>query len=310
MLETPPEVKSFPDLDSDHSADVFLRIEHQLSDQRYWELLRWVWIRHRGSISRLKAQEQLLLSPRPMREHPMTPKEREAFAALPEELEAFHGTSLAASEFGWSWALKFHSSYTFARNRFRDGPKVVLGRCLKKDVRAIGVRAEDLMALGYPDSGLKAIYEATAETPYKQQFTGKTETYGVVLRDYHTLAHGRPALYLRSSVLGDLVEILRTRKPKEVYVTNEVDTHPDHKAAFWFVRDAAKIAGYRGNLYTFVVHGKAPPGRAHPVALTKAQQDRKRVVIEQYQTKLSPIHDELAEKFTRAEEVFWLVRIE
>jgi LmbE family N-acetylglucosaminyl deacetylase len=174
----------------------------------------------------------------------------------------------------------------------------------------IGVRPSDLMSLGYPDSGLKALYEEKTETPYKQQFTEKTETYGAVLRDYHTLRHGRPAPYLRSSVLGDLVEIIRTRKPKEIYVTSEADIHPDHRATFWFVRDAAKAAGYRGTLFTFVVHGKPPPGPARRVALTEEEQGRKRALIEEYQAKLSPIHDDLAEKFTRPEEVFWPIRIE
>ncbi len=174
----------------------------------------------------------------------------------------------------------------------------------------IGVRAGDLMALGYPDSGLKALYEATAETPYKQKFTGKTETYGAVLRDYHSLAHGRPAPYLRSSVLGDLEEIVRTRKPKDIYVTSEADTHADHKATFWFVRDAAKAAGYRGTLFTYVVHGQPPAGPAHRVPLTQAQRDRKRALIEAYQARLSPIHDDLAQRFTRDEEVFWPVPLE
>jgi LmbE family N-acetylglucosaminyl deacetylase len=174
----------------------------------------------------------------------------------------------------------------------------------------IGVRPSDLMALGYPDSALKAIYEAKTDTPQKQRFTGKTETYGVVLRDYHTIAHSRPAPYVRSSVLGDLVEIFRTRHPKEIYVTNEADSHPDHQATFWFVRDAAKAAGYHGTLFTFVVHGKPPRGPARHVALTDTQQLRKRALIEEYQTKLSPIHDDLAEKYTRAEEVFWPVQME
>jgi LmbE family N-acetylglucosaminyl deacetylase len=175
---------------------------------------------------------------------------------------------------------------------------------------AIGVRAEDLMALGYPDSGLKAVYEAKDEVPYRQRFTGKAETYGVVLNDFHSLAHGRPAPYVRSAVLGDLVQILKTRKPKAIYVTNEADSHPDHAATFWFVRDAAKAAGYRGSLFTFVVHGQAPAGPAQRVALTETQQGRKRALIEQYQTRLSPLHDDLAGKFTRAEEVFWPIRIE
>lgn len=174
----------------------------------------------------------------------------------------------------------------------------------------IGVRAEDLVALGYPDSGLKTLYEAKVETPYQQPFTGKTETYSAVIRDYHTLTHGRPAPYLKSSVLGDLVEIMKTRKPKAIYVTSEADTHPDHKATFWFVRDAAKAAGYRGMLFTFVVHGKPPPDPMHRVVLSDTEQRRKRVLIEEYQAKLSPIHNNLAEKFTRAEEVFWPIRIE
>jgi LmbE family N-acetylglucosaminyl deacetylase len=174
----------------------------------------------------------------------------------------------------------------------------------------IGVRKEDLVALGYPDSGLKMIYESKEKGPYKQPFTGKTETYAAVIRDYHTLAHGRPAAYTRAAVLADLVEILKARKPREVYVTGEADTHPDHRATFWFVRDAARAAGYRGPLYTFVVHGKPPTGRAHRVVLTEAEQGRKRAMIKEYQAGLSPVHDDLAEKFTRAEELFWLVRIE
>ncbi len=174
----------------------------------------------------------------------------------------------------------------------------------------IGVRREDLIALGYPDSGLKAIYEAKDAVPFKQPFTGKAETYASVIRDYHTLAHSRPAAYTRASVLADLVEILRARKPKQVYVTSEVDTHPDHRATFWFVRDAARAAGYRGFLFTFVVHGKPPAGPAQRVVLTEAEQGRKRALIEEYQAKLSPVHDDLARKFARAEELFWLVRIE
>jgi LmbE family N-acetylglucosaminyl deacetylase len=174
----------------------------------------------------------------------------------------------------------------------------------------IGVRRKDLISLGYPDSGLEAIYESKDEVAYRQPFTGKAETYASVIRDYHTLAHGRHAAYTRASVLADLVEIIKARKPREVYVTSEADTHPDHRATFWFVRDAAKAAGYRGTLFTFVVHGKPPAGPARRVALTEAEQGRKRAMIEEYQTKLSPVHDDLAQKFTRAEERFWPVRIE
>src|SRR5579884_3536308 len=46
----------------------------------------------------------------------------------------------------------------------------------------IGVRREDLISLGYPDSGLKAIYESKGDEPYRQPFTAKAETYAAVIR--------------------------------------------------------------------------------------------------------------------------------
>jgi LmbE family N-acetylglucosaminyl deacetylase len=174
----------------------------------------------------------------------------------------------------------------------------------------IGVRREDLIALGYPDSGLRALYEAKGDGPYTQPFTGKAETYAAVVRDYHTLAHGRPAAYTRAAVLADLAEIIRARGPGEVYVTGEADTHPDHRATFWFVRDAAKAAGYRGPLLTYVVHGRPPAGPPRRVVLTEAERDKKRALLREYQAGLSPVHDDLAEEYARGEELFWPVRVE
>jgi LmbE family N-acetylglucosaminyl deacetylase len=171
----------------------------------------------------------------------------------------------------------------------------------------IGVRAADLMSLGYPDSGLAAMYEARNETPYRERFTGKVETYGTVIRDYHMLTHGRPAPYIRSSVLADLVEIIKTRWPREIFVTDEADTHPDHRTTFRFVRDAAKAAEYRGTLFSFVVHGTPPDAPDRSVVLTDAERVRKRALIEHYQTNLSPVHDDLAETYAGPEEFFRLV---
>ena len=168
----------------------------------------------------------------------------------------------------------------------------------------IGIRASDLISLGYPDSGLTAIYEARDDAPYRQPFTGKAETYGSVIRDYHTLAHGRPAPYSRSSVLNDLVEIIKARRPREIYVTDEADTHADHRTTFRFVRHAAEMAEYRGMLFSFVVHGTPPDAPDRRIVLTDAERVRKRALIEQYQTHLSPVHDDLAEQYAGPEELF------
>lgn len=172
----------------------------------------------------------------------------------------------------------------------------------------IGVRADDVLFLGYPDSILSEIYRATDEKPIQQQFTQKNETYGEVVRDYHSLVHGRSAPYTKASIVADLAEIVKSRQPIEIYVTNEMDSHADHRATFWYLRDAARTAGFGGKLLTFVVHGKDPSQPPDVrVSLTKKEQERKRVIIEEYQSGLSPVHDGLAEKYAGAEEKFWLV---
>jgi LmbE family N-acetylglucosaminyl deacetylase len=175
----------------------------------------------------------------------------------------------------------------------------------------IGVAAGDLVFLGYPDLALKEVYAAEGPPPVRQVHTEKDETYGVVVPDYHSTVHGRPAPYLRASVVGDLTEIIQARQPREIYVTNEADTHNEHEATFWVVRDAAKAAGWRGSLLTYVVHGgPLPEGPTHRIPLTEEELIRKRAILEEYARHMSPVHDGLADKYTKPEEVFWPVPIE
>lgn len=174
----------------------------------------------------------------------------------------------------------------------------------------IGVPAGHLMYLGYPDGGLERIYQMDSESPYRQPFTRKSETYGVAVRDYHSQVHGRPAPYTRAAVIADIAEIIQSCQPQEIYVTNDADSHGDHRAAGWFVRDAAKAAGFRGDLLTYVVHGRPPPEPPERrVALSPSQLATKRAVLELYQQGTSPVHDNLAETYTLPEELFWPVKI-
>ncbi|MEQ2008005.1 MAG: PIG-L family deacetylase [Limisphaerales bacterium] len=175
----------------------------------------------------------------------------------------------------------------------------------------IGVPQDELLFLGYPDSGLEKIHTGTGSTPIQQVFTKKTATYGVSVTDYHSLVHGRPATYLRANLVADLVEIIRDRQPKEIYVTHEADTHGDHRAAFWLVRDAIRSARHEGDFFTYVVHGAPPPEPpSRRVTLTQRQVDTKRAALQDHQAGTSPIHDKLAAEYTKPEELFWKVRVE
>jgi LmbE family N-acetylglucosaminyl deacetylase len=199
----------------------------------------------------------------------------------------------------------------------------------------LGGKPEDLIVLGYPDGELGNLYNSSDDKVIRQQFTRKDETYALIQKDYHTSVHGKPAAYRRSSVLGDLEELLTTLQPTEIYVTDGTDGHIDHRAAFWFVRDAAKQVGYKGALYTYLVHGLpawpfptgvtpdqpfesrkvdgevVPRGLPWPpprrVPLTREQALRKLKSIQAHDIPVvgMPEHQSEMESFVKSEEVFW-----
>jgi LmbE family N-acetylglucosaminyl deacetylase len=199
----------------------------------------------------------------------------------------------------------------------------------------LGGKADDLIILGYPDGDLGYLYESTNDKVIRQQFTKKNETYALIQKDYHTSLHGKPAPYRRSAVLGDLAELLKSLQATEIYVTDEADGHVDHRAAFWFVRDAAKQTGYKGAFYTYLVHGLPawpfppgltqnqpfesrkvngevaprglpwPPPKRIPLTLEQAQRKLKSIRAHNIPVVGMPEHQSEMESFVKSEEVFW-----
>ena len=217
----------------------------------------------------------------------------------------------------------------FALSRFRQiQSRTALG--------ILGGKADDLIVLGYPDGDLGNLYESSDDKVIRQEFTRKNETYASIQKDYHTSVHGKPAAYQRSSVLGDLVELLTSLQPTEIYVTDGTDGHIDHRAAFWFVRDAAKQVGYKGGFYTYLVHGLPawpfpsgvtpnlpfesrkvggevaprglpwPPPRRVPLSRDQAQRKLESIRAHNVPVVGMPEHQSEMESFVKAEEVFWI----
>lgn len=202
-------------------------------------------------------------------------------------------------------------------------------------IQILGGKAEDVIFLGYPDGDLGNLYKSTDDKVFRQQFTRKNETYALIQKDYHTSLHGEPAPYNRSSLLGDLVEVLKALQPAEIYVTDGTDGHIDHRAAFWFVRDAAKQVGYKGAFYTYLVHGLPawpfptgvtpnrpfesrkvngevaprglpwPPPRRVPLTLEQAERKLKSIQAHNIPVVGMPEHQGEMESFVKSEEVFW-----
>lgn len=216
----------------------------------------------------------------------------------------------------------------FALSRLRETQS-------RNALEILGGKPDDLILLGYPDGDLGNLYESGSEKTIRQQFTKKDETYALIQKDYHTSVHGKPAPYQRSSVLGDLIELLNTLQPTEIYVTDETDGHVDHRAAFWFVRDAAQQVGYKGGFYTYLVHGLPawpfppggtikrpfetrkvdgeavprglpwPPPRRVPLTPEQAQRKLKSIQAHNISVVGMPDHQKEMESFVKSEEVFW-----
>jgi len=217
--------------------------------------------------------------------------------------------------------------------RFRQGQS-------QAALAALGGKPGDLVFLGYPDAGLDKVYLERGPAPFRQKFTGKSESYGPAQRDHHSSRHGAAAPYTSDSALGDVVELIETLRPARICVTSEADRHPDHQAAFRFVRDAVQRTGYRGIFDTYLVHGGPewpwpkgitprapleahdvkgqriplgvpwPPDRRVPLSPEEAA--KKLEAIRAHATHLSAATQpaaveerEYLESFAKAEEVFW-----
>jgi len=173
-------------------------------------------------------------------------------------------------------------------------------------MKRLGLPREDLIFLGYPDGGLDKMWQMGGSTAYRQMLTQKRETYGLVERDYHSLTHAQPAPYVKASVVADLAEILRARQPQEVYVSHESDTHADHRAAFWYAREALRVVKFEGLLLSFVVHGDPLPREPDfRLKLTPQAYATKKAALLDHTQGTSPIHDSLVRTYLKPEELFW-----
>lgn len=196
----------------------------------------------------------------------------------------------------------------------------------------LGLAPEDLVFLGYPDGGLAKLPVDNGE-PFTQPSTGKSCTYGLIVPDYHTQAHGTPAPYLRSAAFFDLLELIRATQPGEIYVTDAADGHADHREWCRLVRGAAAAAGFGGELFTYLIHSadgswptprgadpdapfeaRTVDGKRIPAGVAWPPPDRRTMTREESGLKLRAIRCyglemQLAagyiESFVKSEEVFW-----
>ena len=88
---------------TDKVMEIYLKENKNLSNERYWELLRTVWIIC-GSIENAPLFKKLMTSARKEKYYFSTPEEAKALRELPEQIEVYRATN-NENDNGLSWTL-------------------------------------------------------------------------------------------------------------------------------------------------------------------------------------------------------------
>lgn len=110
-------------------------------------------------------------------------------------------------------------------------------------LKALGVPDTHVHFLGYPDRGLSGLW--TGHWDRRRSSSSSASTAGLFRSSYtgHTHSPYRRAYtprtpYCGEALLGDLIRLMQTARPTEIYVTHPADDHSDHAAAAAFAQAA------------------------------------------------------------------------
>lgn len=190
----------------------------------------------------------------------------------------------------------------------------------------VGLSADHLTFLGYPDRGLAVLWGKawTCDRPYTSPYTRRNQSP-------YSLAYRPGITYCGQHVLEDVENVLRRERPTIVVSHGADDTHPDHWAAGALVvaalehlraQDIAWTSDVR--VWPYLVHhggwplprtyapdlGLAPPadllapaGGWMEYPLDQADQDAKRMAILEYRTQVQLLRSYML-SFVRRNELF------
>jgi LmbE family N-acetylglucosaminyl deacetylase len=128
----------------------------------------------------------------------------------------------------------------------------------------LGVDEDHLIFLGYPDGSVFVIRDRfrfpgdypDPGGPFVSQH-GISATYasrGLGRTDYHRHRFGTAGSYRWETAIGDMVDILNTIRPAHIFTTSQWDTHNDHEATYFLVRDALLQANGADPTYNPTIH--------------------------------------------------------
>ncbi len=155
--------------------------------------------------------------------------------------------------------LRRHSYVEMAKMRQREAVRALA---------QLGVQRQDIVFLGYPDGGLKTMWENWPAT-----YTSLTTRLNHSPYPTSPTPH---ATYRGAQMLSDIVREMRAFRPTLVLTTHPADTHVDHWAAYAYAQAALQVlaqdksaawARKSGVMGFLIHHGVWPlPHGLHPQA--------------------------------------------
>jgi LmbE family N-acetylglucosaminyl deacetylase len=149
--------------------------------------------------------------------------------------------------------LKFKTVYPTARKFIQSGE--IRQQETINALKYIGVDKKDIVFLGYPDRGIKAMYKKNwlISNPYRSSATRKTKAP-------YQLIYEPDVTYCGENLLRNINEIMASFSPTIVIGPHLKDQHPDHRYGILFILKAINnLYGPSQNenkpvLLTYLIH--------------------------------------------------------
>lgn len=134
--------------------EALLEVADKVDDEQFWHGVRDVWMDSENIREHEDEWDELLRTDRPGREHMMDDEEREALAALPDEITVYQGHTDERDD-GWSWTTNRQTAEWFARRfaSMEDGEPLLTTATVKKgDVTAYLLGRSEFEILTAPET--------------------------------------------------------------------------------------------------------------------------------------------------------------
>jgi LmbE family N-acetylglucosaminyl deacetylase len=120
-----------------------------------------------------------------------------------------------------------------------------------KAIKNLGLNESDVIFLGYPDGGLRAILNDHWD--YSNPYTSDND-YNKYDHVPYSFVYEKNAAYSGANVAQNMESIINDFKPTSIFYPDDGDDHPDHWAVSFFAQYAIMETNYTGAQYTYLVH--------------------------------------------------------